>query len=157
MADIPAAQRQDPTFFRTGGAEIGRDGCRVPLPWTHVVGVLRLRGAARTCRSRHGSPRTPSTSRMPIRPRASPCTGERCGCADGCSRASSWSGSTTGRADVLRVVRPNGWRIITNFGTEPFELGRDAAAAAVLSSRPLDGTALPGEATVWLAAPTMEQ
>ena len=26
--------RQDPTFFRTDGERIGRDGCRVPLPWT---------------------------------------------------------------------------------------------------------------------------
>ena len=26
--------RQDPAFFRTGGAERGRDGCRVPLPWS---------------------------------------------------------------------------------------------------------------------------
>ena len=25
--------RQDPTFFRTSGARVGRDGCRVPLPW----------------------------------------------------------------------------------------------------------------------------
>ncbi len=25
--------RQDPTFARTGGARVGRDGCRVPLPW----------------------------------------------------------------------------------------------------------------------------
>ncbi|MGJ8526177.1 Oligo-1,6-glucosidase GH31 [Halomonadaceae bacterium LMG 33818] len=25
--------RQDPTFFRTHGKELGRDGCRVPLPW----------------------------------------------------------------------------------------------------------------------------
>jgi alpha-glucosidase len=25
--------RQDPTFFRTNGARVGRDGCRVPLPW----------------------------------------------------------------------------------------------------------------------------
>jgi len=25
--------RQDPAFWRTGGAERGRDGCRVPLPW----------------------------------------------------------------------------------------------------------------------------
>lgn len=25
--------RQDPAFFRTAGAERGRDGCRVPLPW----------------------------------------------------------------------------------------------------------------------------
>ena len=27
--------RQDPTFLRTGGARIGRDGCRVPIPWVH--------------------------------------------------------------------------------------------------------------------------
>jgi len=25
--------RQDPTYFRTNGARVGRDGCRVPLPW----------------------------------------------------------------------------------------------------------------------------
>ncbi|MEX5293977.1 alpha-amylase family glycosyl hydrolase [Kocuria sp. CPCC 205268] len=31
---LPAELRQDPAFARTGGAEIGRDGCRVPLPWT---------------------------------------------------------------------------------------------------------------------------
>lgn len=30
---IPAEARQDPSFFRTNGEEIGRDGCRVPLPW----------------------------------------------------------------------------------------------------------------------------
>jgi alpha-glucosidase len=31
--DIPDSQRQDPTFARTGGERLGRDGCRVPLPW----------------------------------------------------------------------------------------------------------------------------
>ena len=25
--------RQDPTFSRTGGQRVGRDGCRIPLPW----------------------------------------------------------------------------------------------------------------------------
>ncbi|MCU1525323.1 MAG: alpha-amylase [Microbacteriaceae bacterium] len=30
---LPATVRQDPSFFRTNGAEAGRDGCRVPLPW----------------------------------------------------------------------------------------------------------------------------
>ncbi|MGI4744607.1 MAG: glycoside hydrolase family 13 protein [Janthinobacterium lividum] len=30
---LDATYRQDPAFHRTGGAEIGRDGCRVPLPW----------------------------------------------------------------------------------------------------------------------------
>ena len=31
--DMPAEFRQDPTFARTEGKEIGRDGCRVPIPW----------------------------------------------------------------------------------------------------------------------------
>ena len=30
---IEPEYRQDPTFARTGGARVGRDGCRVPLPW----------------------------------------------------------------------------------------------------------------------------
>ncbi|WP_068402918.1 glycoside hydrolase family 13 protein [Kribbia dieselivorans] len=30
---MPSEFRQDPTFHRTHGAVIGRDGCRVPLPW----------------------------------------------------------------------------------------------------------------------------
>ncbi len=30
---LAARYRQDPTFFRTGGKEPGRDGCRVPIPW----------------------------------------------------------------------------------------------------------------------------
>jgi alpha-glucosidase len=32
--DMPDDRRQDPIFFRTNGARLGRDGCRVPLPWT---------------------------------------------------------------------------------------------------------------------------
>jgi alpha-glucosidase len=30
---LPHDIRQDPAFYRTGGQEVGRDGCRVPLPW----------------------------------------------------------------------------------------------------------------------------
>jgi alpha-glucosidase len=30
---IADEHRQDPTFFRTRGQRVGRDGCRVPLPW----------------------------------------------------------------------------------------------------------------------------
>jgi alpha-glucosidase len=32
-AELPDAARQDPVFIRTNGADHGRDGCRVPLPW----------------------------------------------------------------------------------------------------------------------------
>jgi alpha-glucosidase len=31
--DMPHEFRQDPAFRRTAGEEIGRDGCRVPMPW----------------------------------------------------------------------------------------------------------------------------
>jgi alpha-glucosidase len=31
--------RQDPTFFRTNGKRVGRDGCRVPLPWEAGIGA----------------------------------------------------------------------------------------------------------------------
>ncbi|QKJ18088.1 glycoside hydrolase family 13 protein [Microbacterium hominis] len=34
VIDLPAAARQDPTWFRTAGERYGRDGCRVPIPWT---------------------------------------------------------------------------------------------------------------------------
>jgi alpha-glucosidase len=34
VEDLPDAVRQDPSFWRTNGAQRGRDGCRVPLPWS---------------------------------------------------------------------------------------------------------------------------
>ncbi|MEO1056706.1 MAG: alpha-amylase family glycosyl hydrolase [Actinomycetota bacterium] len=33
VLDLPLEARQDPVVERTGGATLGRDGCRVPLPW----------------------------------------------------------------------------------------------------------------------------
>jgi alpha-glucosidase len=32
--EIPDSSRQDPIYFRTKGAQKGRDGARVPLPWS---------------------------------------------------------------------------------------------------------------------------
>jgi alpha-glucosidase len=32
--DLPDEVRQDPIFFRSNGERKGRDGCRVPLPWS---------------------------------------------------------------------------------------------------------------------------
>lgn len=31
---LPHELRQDPSYARTGGERLGRDGCRVPLPWS---------------------------------------------------------------------------------------------------------------------------
>lgn len=34
VVDLPDDLRQDPVFLRSGGSLRGRDGCRVPLPWS---------------------------------------------------------------------------------------------------------------------------
>ena len=34
VLDLPDDARQDPTWFRTKGEVVGRDGCRVPIPWS---------------------------------------------------------------------------------------------------------------------------
>lgn len=32
--DLPDDARQDPVWHRTQGTEVGRDGCRIPIPWS---------------------------------------------------------------------------------------------------------------------------
>ena len=56
VEDIPADRRQDPMFLRTGGTDPGRDGCRVPLPWSgdrrrRSASARRARRPSRGCRS----------------------------------------------------------------------------------------------------------
>ena len=34
VEDIPFERRQDPMWHRSGGVDPGRDGCRIPLPWS---------------------------------------------------------------------------------------------------------------------------
>ena len=34
VTDLPVDQIQDPMYFRSDGVDPGRDGCRVPLPWS---------------------------------------------------------------------------------------------------------------------------
>ncbi|MEW5810843.1 MAG: glycoside hydrolase family 13 protein [Actinomycetota bacterium] len=34
IEDLPDEVRQDPTWVQSGYTDVGRDGCRVPLPWT---------------------------------------------------------------------------------------------------------------------------
>jgi alpha-glucosidase len=34
IEDLPDEARQDPTWVQSGFTDVGRDGCRIPLPWT---------------------------------------------------------------------------------------------------------------------------
>lgn len=148
VAEIPADQRQDPTFFRTNQEQYGRDGCRVPLPWTasgpsfgfgdggaHLPQPSWFRDYAAEVEEAD-----PDSTLWMYR-HALALRTELQG-------AEQLEWIETGRSDVLAFERPGGWRVVTNFGTEPFELtgGEIVLASAQVAA---DG-AVPGEATVWL-------
>lgn len=67
VEDIPAELLQDPMYFRSGGTDPGRDGCRVPLPWSGDAPPYGFGGGNPGCRSRRTGRATP-----PRRRRATP-------------------------------------------------------------------------------------
>ena len=46
--DLPDEVRQDPAFLRTDGEHAGRDGCRIPFPWSHSGPTLGFGPTAET-------------------------------------------------------------------------------------------------------------
>jgi len=149
VADVAPEQRQDPAFFRGAVFDgLGRDGCRVPLPWTasgpsfgfgsaeaHLPQPAWFAESAVDVEAADPSS-TLSLYREALRLRHELQTEE------------SLEWIETGQPDVLRFARPNGWHIVTNFGTEPFDLGADAAD--VVLGTVVDG-AVPADSTVWIA------
>ncbi len=147
VGDIADEFRADPAFFRSGGAEVGRDGCRVPLPWTtegpsfgfgdagaHLPQPDWFADAAVSVQD-GAADSTLSLYREALRLRRLFQTGEQL----------TWVDS--GQADVLWFTRPNGWQVVTNFGSHPYALTHPIA----LSSGEVTGGVLPGNTTVWIA------
>nr|WP_314845239.1 glycoside hydrolase family 13 protein [uncultured Microbacterium sp.] len=149
VAEIGPDQRQDPAFFRGADFDgLGRDGCRVPLPWTasgesfgfgdgdsHLPQPAWFAEYAVDVEEKDPSS-TLALYREALRLRHILQTGE------------SLEWIETGRADVLRFARPNGWQVVTNFGSEPFDLGAEAADVVL---GPVVEGALPSDSTVWIA------
>ncbi len=146
VSEIPDAARQDPSFFRNRAVEVGRDGCRVPLPWTRTGSSYGFGAGGShlpqplwfghySVEAQDGDPASTLTlyrAALSLRRRLQ--TGE------------SLEWIATGRDDVLGFRRPGGWQVVANFGTEPYRLPE---GEIVLASGPL-AEALPGETTVWL-------
>ncbi|CDK00627.1 Glycosidase [Microbacterium sp. C448] len=151
VAEIEDGQRQDPTFFRSPGFDLGRDGCRVPLPW-EASGPSFGFGS--------GEAHLPQPEWMgeyavdrQIDDRESTLTLYRRALAvrTDIQASESLDWIETGRADVLRFARPNGWQVVTNFGDEPYVLDA-AGSSVVLASDPNASPDLvPPASTVWLA------
>jgi len=148
VADLPAEVLQDPIWQRTGRKLKGRDGCRVPLPWTadgpsfgfgsngaHLPQPPEF--AKSSVATQDGRPdSTLEFYRSALRLRAELQCAEEMDWVDG------------GEGSVLHFVRPGGWNCITNFGTSPVEL---PSGTVRISSGPLRAGALPPETTAWVS------
>ena len=144
--------RQDPAWWRTGHAEKGRDGCRVPLPW---VGDAPAFGFSPTGASwlpqpdswahlaRDVQERDPDSS-LNLYRRALELR-EQLGLGTGSLEMLSLGedvvavrNTTQGRSAVV---------VITNLGDAPAPL---PGGEVLLASGPLTGEGLPRDTTVWL-------
>jgi alpha-glucosidase len=157
---LPADVRQDPAFFRTGGTEAGRDGCRVPLPWSADAPGYGFgpagdpwlpqpesfaRYAADVQYGVEGS--TFETYRAALALRKAEDMGHG---------ALAWLEAFAASDDVI-ALRNQDVVVLANLGTEPVLLPRGAqvllASGPVLTDRSADPqTRVPADTTVWLRA-----
>ncbi|WP_017581219.1 glycoside hydrolase family 13 protein [Nocardiopsis valliformis] len=149
VAEIPDEARQDPAFFRGREVSVGRDGCRVPIPWTaegpslgfgpgqaHLPQPSWFADYAVSVQEEdQGS--TLNLYRRALELRR------------GLRNEGSLEWVETGTGQVLAFRRPGGWLCVTNFGDLPVDLPE---GEVLLSSAPLTGGLLPGATTVWLRA-----
>ncbi|UVJ38625.1 glycoside hydrolase family 13 protein [Arthrobacter sp. CJ23] len=147
VAAIPDAERQDPSFFRNPGVEIGRDGCRVPLPWTtHGASYGFGEGKAHLPQPEWFAGYSVEAqdgvdgSTLELYRKALELRSEL-------QAAEELEWLPTASADVLHFARPNGWQSVTNFGTKAVALPQ---GTVVESSGPLEAGRLPANTTAWL-------
>jgi alpha-glucosidase len=152
VLDLPDAARQDPVFRRSGGADKGRDGCRVPIPWSgdtppygfSATGAAWLPSPASwgslTVAAEDGEPgSTLSLYREALRLR----------------RADSMTGPMTWHESIPTVLdfeRRGGLRCVVNAGDEPVPLP-EGYGDPVLASGPLAGDRLPADTAAWFTRP----
>ncbi|HET6855722.1 MAG TPA: alpha-amylase family glycosyl hydrolase [Streptomyces sp.] len=148
---IPADRRDDPTFHRTGGAAVGRDGCRVPLPWSGDAPPFGF--AHRPARTWLPQPpdwaaltveaqRADAGSVLNLHRAALRLRREHPALGDG---GMSWFDAGAG---TLAFTREPGFGFVANLGPGPVAL--PAGSRVLLAGGPLDGDLLPPDTAVWL-------
>jgi alpha-glucosidase len=152
VEDIPGELRQDPVWARTGGADPGRDGCRVPMPWS---GAAPPFGFSPDCAA--------APPWLPQPPEWAACTVEAED-RDAQSMLALYrrglalrrENSALGDLDwlplgdgVLAFTRHPEFACVVNFGEQPAELPEHDGILLASNDLTSDGK-LPSDTTVWL-------
>ncbi|MFI8522939.1 glycoside hydrolase family 13 protein [Promicromonospora sukumoe] len=150
---LPDDVRQDPSFFRTDGAEPGRDGCRVPLPW---VGGAPGNGFGPTGKTWLPQPDVYAELAADKQYGVKGSTYEMYRAALGLRRAENlgagalaWVDSLADHADVV-AFRIADVVVVANLSDSVFPL--PAGSQVLVASGDVDATSgeLPSDTTVWL-------
>ncbi|MFD5142276.1 glycoside hydrolase family 13 protein [Streptomyces sp. NPDC058401] len=147
IEDIPPALRQDPTFFQTGGEDLGRDGCRVPLPWGDEAPDARswlprpAEWAGRSVREQSADP----DSMLGFYRRALALRSARPALLDG---GFAWLPARPGVLAFARTAAGTSVRCLVNLSGAPVPLPEHTEV--LIASGPVDDGLLPGDTAVWL-------
>jgi alpha-glucosidase len=152
VEDLPEDVLDDPTWERSGHTVRGRDGCRVPIPWSGSEPPFGFgpgteqpwlpqpaNWSTLTAESESGDPDSHLNlykTALRIR-RDHPALGEG---------RLTWDENAP--AGVLSFTREPGFRCVTNLGEAPISL--PAHQKLLLTSEPLADGKLPVDATAWL-------
>ena len=164
VVELPDEARQDPTFRRSGGTARGRDGCRVPLPWSATGSSFGFSTAGRD--GEHAAPWLPQPSywgqysvasqigdpgsflnlyrsALKLR-RTHPALGYRTD--DPGTPLMSWLDCAP---DTICFTREPGFIFAANLGAAPVPM--PPHARVLLASEPVSDGKLPPDTAVWLA------
>ncbi|MFE2018519.1 glycoside hydrolase family 13 protein [Streptomyces sp. NPDC059499] len=152
VQDLPDAVIQDPTFVRSGGADRGRDGCRIPLPWGPGPSLgFSPDGAATPWLPQPESWSALSVSAQHTDPESF-LTLYRAALALRRERLVPLPESLTwvesGAGTVCFDRGPGGFRCLLNISAEPVAL--PPGAEVLLASGPLPDGVLPPDTAAWL-------
>ncbi|MFD7308734.1 glycoside hydrolase family 13 protein [Promicromonospora sp. NPDC059942] len=152
---LPDDVRQDPSFFRTNGAEPGRDGCRVPLPW---VGGAPGNGFGPTGKTWLPQPDVYAELAADQQYGVKGSTYEMYRAALGLRRAENlgagtlaWVDSLADHPDVV-ALRVADVVVVANLGLSSFALPAGAQVLVASGELDEDSGELPSDTTVWLRA-----
>jgi alpha-glucosidase len=156
--DIPVEARQDPMFFRSEGIDPGRDGCRVPLPWSGNQPPYGFLPAGST--SAPWLPQPDDWAPLTVEAQAGDTGSMLSLYRNALSIRRShpalgdgeliWieSPGSSQDSDVLAFSRGLGFVSVTNLSGAPVEL--PPYTRLLLTSTPLENGLLPSDSTAWL-------